>query len=70
MVAGVARILVVDDLPENVRLLEAVLVPRGYDMTGAPDGEVEEHVEAEPAGEYTLEGFSRPVAAFNVLSLR
>jgi adenylate cyclase len=35
----VARILVVDDLPENVRLLEAVLTPRGYEVTGAPDGE-------------------------------
>jgi class 3 adenylate cyclase/CheY-like chemotaxis protein len=36
---GVPRILVVDDLPENVRLLEAVLTPRGYDVIGAPDGE-------------------------------
>jgi CheY-like chemotaxis protein len=25
-------ILVVDDVPENVHLLEAVLVPRGYDV--------------------------------------
>ena len=25
-----ATILVVDDLPQNVRLLEAVLAPRGY----------------------------------------
>jgi adenylate cyclase len=33
-----ARILVVDDIPENVRLLEAVLVPRGYDVVTAPDG--------------------------------
>jgi len=32
--------------------------------------EVEEHVEAEPAGEFTLKGFSRPVAAFNVLTFR
>jgi len=32
--------------------------------------EVEEHVESEPAGEFMLKGFSRPVAAFNVLSLR
>jgi CheY-like chemotaxis protein len=28
-VEGGARILVVDDVPENVRLMEAVLVPRG-----------------------------------------
>ena len=25
-----ATILVVDDLPQNIRLLEAVLAPRGY----------------------------------------
>jgi DNA-binding SARP family transcriptional activator/class 3 adenylate cyclase len=34
-----ARILVVDDVPPNVRLLEAVLVPRGYDVVSATDGE-------------------------------
>ena len=33
-----ARILVVDDVPENVRLLEAVLAPRGYDVVSATDG--------------------------------
>ena len=32
------RILVVDDVPENVRLLEAVLVPHGYDVVTATDG--------------------------------
>jgi adenylate cyclase len=32
------RILVVDDVPENVRLLEAVLVPHGYDVVTAPNG--------------------------------
>jgi adenylate cyclase len=32
------RILVVDDVPENVRLLEAVLAPRGYDVITANDG--------------------------------
>jgi len=32
------RILVVDDVPENVRLLEAVLAPRGYDVLTAGDG--------------------------------
>jgi adenylate cyclase len=35
---GDARILVVDDIPENVRLLEAVLTPRGYDVVSAADG--------------------------------
>ncbi len=32
------RILVVDDVPPNVRLLEAVLAPRGYDVISATDG--------------------------------
>ena len=31
-------ILVVDDVPQNVRLLEAVLEPRGYDVVAAADG--------------------------------
>ena len=35
---GTARILVVDDVPENVRLLAAVLAPRGYDVIAANDG--------------------------------
>jgi DNA-binding response OmpR family regulator len=35
---GEATILVVDDVPENVRLLEAVLTPRGYDVISATDG--------------------------------
>ena len=33
-----ARILVVDDVPENVRLLEAVLDAHGYDVVTATDG--------------------------------
>jgi adenylate cyclase len=33
------KILVVDDVPENVRLLEAVLVPRGYEVVTAYDGD-------------------------------
>jgi DNA-binding response OmpR family regulator len=33
------KILVVDDLPQNVRLLEATLVPRGYDVVSASSGE-------------------------------
>ncbi len=33
-----ARILVVDDVPENVRLLEAVLASRGYDVLTATNG--------------------------------
>ena len=33
-----ATILVVDDVPENVRLLTAVLAPRGYHVVPAHDG--------------------------------
>jgi class 3 adenylate cyclase/CheY-like chemotaxis protein len=33
-----ARILVVDDLPPNIRLLEAILTPRGYDVVAANSG--------------------------------
>jgi adenylate cyclase len=33
-----ATILVVDDVPQNVRLLEAVLVSKGYDVVSATDG--------------------------------
>ena len=36
---GDARILVVDDVPQNVRLLEAVLAPRGYDVVSATGGD-------------------------------
>jgi adenylate cyclase len=36
---GDARILVVDDVPVNVRLLEAVLVGQGYDVVSANDGQ-------------------------------
>jgi adenylate cyclase len=34
-----AKILVVDDVPVNVRLLEAVLVGQGYDVVSANDGQ-------------------------------
>ena len=33
------HILVVDDVPENVRLMEAVLVPRGYTVVSATNGQ-------------------------------
>ena len=33
-----ARILVVDDVPQNVRLLEAVLEAHGYETVSASDG--------------------------------
>jgi len=31
---------------------------------------VEDDVEVEPIGEFTLKGFQRPVAAFNVVAMR
>jgi class 3 adenylate cyclase/CheY-like chemotaxis protein len=34
-----ASILVVDDLPQNVRLLEAILAPRGYRVSAAHSGQ-------------------------------
>jgi class 3 adenylate cyclase/CheY-like chemotaxis protein len=34
-----ARILVVDDTPQNVRLLEAILVPRGFAVVSAASGQ-------------------------------
>jgi adenylate cyclase len=33
-----ATVLVVDDLPQNIRLLEAVLAPRGYEVVAAQSG--------------------------------
>ncbi|RYP89036.1 adenylate/guanylate cyclase domain-containing response regulator [Nocardioides guangzhouensis] len=37
--AAGARVLVVDDQAPNVRLLEAILTPRGYDVSSASSGE-------------------------------
>jgi CheY-like chemotaxis protein len=34
-----ARILIVDDVSQNLRLVEAVLAPRGYDVISATDGD-------------------------------
>jgi DNA-binding response OmpR family regulator len=50
MSAERARILVVDDVPENVRLLEAVLEVQGYDVVAATDGQaaLELAVSADP----------------------
>jgi adenylate cyclase len=39
MTAATTRVLVVDDQPPNVRLLEAILSPRGYDVLTAQSGE-------------------------------
>jgi adenylate cyclase len=38
MSGGNAKILVVDDVPQSVRLLEAVLRPHGYEVVSATDG--------------------------------
>ena len=34
-----AKILVVDDLPTNIKLLDAILAPRGYDLIPASSGQ-------------------------------
>jgi adenylate cyclase len=48
-VSELATILVVDDLPQNVRLLEAVLAPRGYAIATATSGrEALERVASDP----------------------
>ena len=39
MMTEQATILVVDDLPQNVRLLDAILAPRGYGVVSAASGE-------------------------------
>ena len=36
---GAATVLVVDDQPANIRLLDAILTPRGYDVRTADSGE-------------------------------
>src|SRR4051794_41883218 len=36
---GAGHILVVDDIPENVRLVQAVIVPRGYRVVSATSAE-------------------------------
>ena len=36
---AIPRVLVVDDQAPNVRLLEAILAPRGYDVRTASSGE-------------------------------
>jgi class 3 adenylate cyclase/CheY-like chemotaxis protein len=45
-------VLVVDDQPQNIRLLEAILTPRGYDVRRAGSGE--EALEAIGAGDIDL----------------
>jgi adenylate cyclase len=46
---GAGKILVVDDIPENVRLMEAVLVPRGYEVLTANSGtEALDRIRSEP----------------------
>jgi adenylate cyclase len=47
-----ARVLVVDDQPPNIRLLEAILTPRGYDVRSASSGK--EALEAIDAGDIDL----------------
>ena len=49
MTAELTTVLAVDDQPANVRLLEAVLTPRGYRVVGAESGDEALNVLAELA---------------------
>jgi adenylate cyclase len=49
-----ARVLVVDDQPPNVRLLEALLAPRGYEVVTASSGEDALEVVAESGVDLVL----------------
>ena len=40
------------------------------DLERDVEAEVEDDVDVEPVGEFTLKGFRRPVAAFDVLGVR
>jgi adenylate cyclase len=55
MTAAGPRILVVDDQPESIRLLHAVLSPRGYSVDSVSSGaEALERLAAEPAPDLVL----------------
>lgn len=53
-VGQTGRILVVDDTPQNIRLLEAVLMPRGYTVLTATSGEQALEVVARHAPDLVL----------------
>jgi CheY-like chemotaxis protein len=53
-------ILVVDDTPQNIRILEAVLAPRGYSVVSAASGAEALHKVAQ----------ERPVPTYSLLRLR
>jgi hypothetical protein len=63
--------------PENGTRIASNLAARLADEAGPRQiliaqrlyAEVEDDVEVEPVGEFTLKGFQRPVAAFNVLAI-
>jgi class 3 adenylate cyclase len=42
----------------------------GILITQRQYAEVEDAIEVEPVGEFTLKGFQRPIAAFDVLGVR
>jgi class 3 adenylate cyclase/CheY-like chemotaxis protein len=53
-VTQTGRILVVDDLPQNIRLLEAILLPRGYTVLTATSGQQALDLVAEQAPDLVL----------------
>ena len=61
MTATGPRILVVDDQPESIRLLHAVLSPRGYSVDSVSSGaEALERLAAEPAPDLVLLDWELP----------
>ena len=79
---GGATILVVDDVPENVRFLEVCRRLREREERASRSRSTNDElfarvarcsggdVEVELAGEVTLAGLKRPIAAFNVVAVR
>ncbi|HEX3243818.1 MAG TPA: response regulator [Chloroflexota bacterium] len=61
MTDDTARILVVDDTPQNIRLLDAVLTPRGYDVIPATSGQEALNAVAERSPDLILLDIQMPV---------
>src|SRR5215208_1302090 len=61
MTDDTARILVVDDTPQNIRLLDAVLSPRGYTVIPAASGQEALNAVAQRSPDLILLDIQMPV---------